>query len=336
MSKSVQRAQRRVNKIKTILARAEAEVERQIQLDVQRQARKAERAKVKAELSAEKKKARALAKAERDATKPEREAAKKAAIQADYEAHPEKMRAELLHLLMTLCMEKNLKCNAATLDAYLTWKSTQIFPPKTNRYQKCEQFIKEMILPLDEQPGIPVYAKTMTGDLIPLLYRPTRDSRDLLLQLEAFSPEEFPVGSVILRRLCEEDIRKSVQEGDLFGLIRHDATFVSYEPQYAWEDVQLSYNDILVIRYYVLVKKEGFVHNHDQKGLISQRLTLYYFPEDQTLATQWDTTRRPVADGRDLFRDFTVYQPYAGNSFALSDQAQQEIMAVFEAIRRDA
>lgn len=336
MSKSVQRAQYRVNKIKAILARAEAEVERQIQLDVQRQAKKAEIAKIKAEQSAEKKKARALAKAERDATKPEREAAKKAAIQADYEAHPEKLHTELFHLLMSICMEDNLKCNTATVDAYLAWKSTKTFPPKTNRHQKCTQFIRETILTLDQQPGIPVYAKTMTGELIPLLYRPTRDSRDLLLQLEQFSRDEFPVGSTILARLYdEEDTNTPVKEGDLFGLFQHGASLVSYLPNYASDDVQLSYDGVLTIRYYLFVKRDGFIHDPKEDGLIDQRLTLYYFPENQTIAMQWDTTRRPVADWRALLRDLMVYQQLVGESFALSNQAQEEIISVFEAIRRD-
>lgn len=336
MSKSVQRAQRRVNKIKAILARAEAEVERQIQLDVERQARKAEIAKRKAELAAEKKKARALAKAERDATKPERDAAKRAAIQADYEAHPEKLRSELFRLLMSLCMDDNLKCNAATVDAYLAWKSTKTFPPKTNRYQKCEQFIRETIMPLDEQPGIPVYAKTMTGDLIPLLYHPTRDSRDLLIQLEAFSPDEFPVGSTILARIYDdEDQKEPVKEGDLFGLFRHGATLVSYEPTYARDDVNLSSDGAVSIRYYLFVNKNGLINPRNPDLLMDHRITLYYFPEDQTIATQWDTTRRSISDWRDLLRSLTVYQYLVHESIALTDQAQEEIMAVFEAIRRD-
>lgn len=338
MSIFLRRAQRIVEKLEARLVWARAEVERQIQLDVKREAEKAKKEAERAEKAKERKAQRAARKAEWDAKKPERDAAKKAATKAFYEAHPGQMRLESFHLLMSICLEKGLKCDASTADAYMAWKSAQEFPPNTNRYQKCMRFINERILPTDEpSTGITIYAKTMTGELIPLVYHPHRDARDLLTQLELISPQEFPIGSTSISRLCEEEEANTpVKEGDIFGLFQHGATLVSYKPQYASEDVFLSYdNERIMIQYYVFVKSDGFVQDPPQENMIDQRLTLYYFPEDKTIATQWDTTRKPLAEAKDLLRHFTVYQQMIGESFALTDQAQEEIMSVFDAIRRD-
>lgn len=302
MSGFVRRAQRKVAKLEAQLAAARAEVARQKELDVQRAAAKAVRVE-------------------------ERKAQKRAARAAN----PERIRLETMKILMDICIKQNLKCNASMVDQYMVWKQTIEFPPNTNLYQKCTRFVNEIF---PEEAGIPIYAKTLTGELIPLVYHPHHDSRDLLLQLQIISPEEFPLGSTTIARLCEEE-EAPVKEGDLFGLFHHGAEVVSYRP-YSDDDVHLlPYEDTVCITYGLQINPEGLIRG-PQLGL--QRplsLSLHYSPEKQTIATRWDQSHRPMSEFSTILQTLTLYDYSTYHSYSLTDQAQKEVMAVFEAIRRD-
>lgn len=305
MSGFVRRAQRKVEKLEALLSEARAEVARQIELDV-----------------------------ERAAAKVVRDAEKKAQQKAARAANPERIRRETMTVLMKLCVKENLTCDASTVNRYMEWKKTVEFPPNTNLYHKCARFVKEAIL--DKTEAIPVYAKTLTGELIPLVYHPHHDSRDLLIQLEQISPEEFPIGSTSITRLCdEEDAKTPVKEGDLFGLFQHGAKVVSYSRHTA-DKVECPYlSQHTLIVYELRINPDGLVRGPQLRLTHSLPITLYFCPESQTISTRWEQAHQPLSELNNLLQSITIYDFKTNYSFSLSDQAREEVIAIFHAIRRD-
>ena len=328
MSIFVRRVQRNIEKLEEKLAYAHRRLEREIERDVERAAIKAQRAEAKAALAAEKRAARAEAKAARDATKGDRAAEKRAARHAN----PRRVALETFNVLMILCLEDNLRCTMETVNAYMEWKKTVEFPPRANLYQKCERFLRNTIL--KETAEVPIYAKTMTGELIPLLYHPHHDSRDLLIQLEKIDPEEFPIGSTTLTRLCE-DATTPVMEGDIYALFRHNAQMVSYQA-YRQDNVEfIPSDDHVVIRYDLKVRADAFGYDPNLADIDDTYFALYYSPEHQTVSVHRERNYRPLHEIRDVLREQPLYESRTGNVYRVSDRAQEEIIAVFEAIRRD-
>lgn len=304
MSGFVRRAQRKVAQLEAQLIAARAEVARQQELDVTRAAAKVTRIQ-------------------------ERKEQKRAERAAD----PERIRNETTNVLYTICVKKNLKCDPSMVDAYMAWKQTIEFPPKTNLYEKCSRFIQETI-PVAE--GIPIYAKTMTGELIPLVYHPHHDSRDLLLQLQQISPEEFPVGSATLARLCEEEeLSAPIKEGDIVGLIQNGAEVVSYRAL-SMDRVGYSYHSRHVeISYDFQVKPEGLVRGVQLKLKYPLSLSINYIPELNAVSTHWSRIHVPIDEFDQMLRGISLYDYTTNHSYNLTDQARQEVIAVFQAIRRD-
>lgn len=303
MSGFVRRAQRKVAKLEAQLAAARAEVARQKELDVQRAAAKATRAE-------------------------ERKAQKRAARAAD----PQRIRLETMKILMDMCIKQNLKCDASMVDQYMAWKQTIEFPPNTNLYQKCTRFVNETF---PEEAGIPIYAKTLTGELIPLVYHSHHDSRDLLLQLQILSPEEFPLGSTTIARLCEEEEAKPpVKEGDLFGLFHHGAKVVSYCP-YSNDSVYLhKYEPTVAIVYSFQIKPEGLIRGPELGLQRPLSLSLHYSSEKQAISFRAELMR-PLSDLPVILQALSLFEYDTYYSYSLTDQAQKEVMDLFEAIRRD-
>lgn len=304
MSGFVRRAQRKVAKLEAQLVAARAEVARQKELDV----------------------SRAVTKIARDEARKEQKRAERA-------ANPERIRLETKFVLMTICVKKNLKCDPSMVDAYMEWKKAIEFPPKTNLYEKCSRFIQETV---SKEVAIPIYAKTLTGELIPLVYRPQHDSRDLLLQLQEISPEEFPLGSTMLSRSCEEeDANTPVKEGDIFGLFRNNVEVVSYRP-YSRDKVEFRYDSKRVkIEYGFQIKPEGLVRASELRLKYPLSLSIHYLPEVQTVSTHWYRGQVPISEFEIMLRAETLYDYSTNGSYSLTDQAREEVMAVFHAIRRD-
>jgi hypothetical protein len=144
----VRRAELNVRKAELLLEKAHKELARQIELDV-----------IRAK--------------ERE----ERKAAKKLEKKAERDANPDLVYLQTKLLLFTYCVEHNLRCTDEIVSSFIQWKKTIEFPPNTNRYQKATQFFQK------KEEEIPIFAKTMTGELIPLVYHSVRNIRDLLLQL---------------------------------------------------------------------------------------------------------------------------------------------------------
>lgn len=305
MSGFVRRAQRKVEKLEALLKDARAEVARQIELDV-----------------------------ERAAAKVVRDAEKKAQQKAARAANPERIRLETTTVLMKLCVKENLTCDASTVDYYMEWKKAVVFPPNTNLYHKCARFVKEAML--DKTEAIPIYAKTLTGELIPLVYHPQHDSRDLLIQLEQISPEEFPIGSTSITRICdEEDAKSSVKEGDLFGLFQHGAKVVSYSRHVTDKVEFYSLSQHTLIVYELRISPDGLVHGKKRGLRNSLPLTLYFCPESQTISTRWDQAHQPLSELPILLQSTTLYDFDTRYFFSLSDQAREEVISIFHVIRRD-
>lgn len=348
MSGFVRRAQRKIANLEAQLAYAHRRLAREIELDVERAAVKAKKAAVKAAAAAERKAKRAAEKAARDATKGDRAAERRAARQAN----PRRVRLETFHVLMTLCLKDNLACTMDTVDAYMEWKKTVEFPPKTNLYQKCTRFLKETVR--DETVAVPVYAKTMTGELIPLVYHHQHDTRYLLLQLERINPEEFPIGSTILRHISD-DPSSPVQEGDLFGLFRHNATRVYYESDREEFAEFYPSEDRVVVEYSLMVRANGFDNYREEtdeteeetdetedeedvskyRERCQQRILLYYSPEQQTIITGMNRIYFPLSEMRTMLRELQFYDNMYCTHYRLTEQAQEEMIAIFEAVRRD-
>ena len=328
MSIFVRRTQHKIAKLESQLAAARTRLAYEIELDVERDARKARKAAAKAAAAAERRAARAAAKAARAATRGDPVAERRAARQAD----PRRVRLETFYVLMTLCLKDNHACTMDTVDAYMEWKKTVEFPPNTNLYQKCIRFRNETMR--DETIAVPIYAKTMTGELIPLVYHPHHDSRELLIQLHQISPEEFPIGSTMIRRLCD-DPSVPVQEGDVFGLFRHNATLVYYEPhRHEVAELERTF-DRVIVEYDLKIRSAGFNCDPDHEVRSQDLLTLRYAPERQTISTSRNGIHRSLRDIRDALREWQAFDYMVGDYYTLNEQAQEEIVAVFEAIRRD-
>jgi hypothetical protein len=308
MTGFVRRAQRKVQKAEARLEAARAELARQIQLDVERLRLRAERA-----------------------------AAKKEAKRARFAANPQLAIDEIYPMMLRCCMEHMIRYHDSMPRDFLEWKKATKFPPKTNLYEKVERFVEETVIGRAEKP-IPIVAKLMTGDLIPMEYHEHHTKHYHLKQLEKLSPEEFPFGTVNFTRLCE-DTKEPVKEGDVFGLFQNGAKLVSYFSQLPHErtiswlfDKQYGH----AICYYFMIQPVGIRYESGRPAVRSHRVGLYYFPREQLVTTNTEIPPIPLDQlGNTLRTAIIGYQWQVEDPFMLTEDAQADLCAVFDVVRME-
>lgn len=308
MTGFVRRAQRKVAKAEAQLAAARAELARQQVLDVDRLRLRAERA-----------------------------AAKKEAKRALHAANPQLAYDELYPLMISVCKDMMIRYQPSMASEFLEWKKVTEFPPKTTRYDKFVRFINEVVKAPAEHP-IPIVAKLMTGELIPLEYQPRHDKRHLLVQLAKISPEEFPLGSVNITRLCE-DPSVPVKEGDVFGLFQNGAKHVSYlhrsnERMISWSHDK-KYGPSICYHFQAL--PSCTIYLNGQKAMHARHFCLYYYPRDQLVSKDSYTTPCYVHELIDNLRSKYIGEPWEAHvsRYTLTEDALVELCAIFEAIRME-
>lgn len=308
MTGYVRRAQRKLAKAEAQLVAARAELARQQALDVDRLRLRAERA-----------------------------AAKKEAKRTLHAKNPQLAYNELYPLMISVCLEMTIRYQPSLIWDFLEWKKVIEFPPKTNRYEKVIRFINEAVKARAEHP-IPIVAKLMTGELIPLEYQPHLDKRHLQEQLAKISPEEFPIGSVNITRLCD-DPRVPVKEGDVFGLFQNGAKYVSYlhrahEKIISWV-FDKKYGPC--ITYHFQVSPSGAVRLNGDPLTHSNQFHLYYYPRDQLVSKDNYTTPCPFDQLIDHLRTKHIGHTWeaAAYRYMLTDDALAELYAIFNAIRME-
>lgn len=239
--------------------------------------------------------------------------------------HPDAALSDTMYVLMKIGFKQGLRCDRALTEQFIQWKNHTEFPPKTNLYQKALQFIQ---MRCEESEPIPVFAKTMLGDLIPLEYHPDRDAQDMLIQLEKFDPQLYPLGSVSLTR-SEENAGEPVEKSEIFFLFHLNNKHTTYLKQH--EVCAKAFLD-----------PDGF---HPQvrvsySFLVDGRLIrLYYFPLTQsllisTLLCSEDYIHPdilPLNEAREYLLQH-LDQMYVNFNSA---EVITDMFNVFEAIRRD-
>lgn len=315
MSGFLRRAQRKLADLEARLGAARAEVARQIELDATRTAEKAARAAAQ-------------------------QAAKKAERAAYYAEHPHAVHTDAMIILLEIHLKRGLRFDPDSVDAFLVWKRETEFPPRTNLYQKAVQFI-ELNQKMTEP--IPVFAKTMIGDLIPLEYHAERDAQDMLRQLETFDPEAYPLGTVSLGRM-EENLGEPVEKSEMFFLFHNGATLVRYNgcAQYRGSDYVLdeffdpNHSEAKIV-YIFYVLPEGIQSYYPAR--YTESVQIDYYPTSQLIGNQYNRGRVPLSGMREFVRDLVVGYDHTQHNqprpSTLTEQAQEELCAVFDAIRRD-
>ena len=301
MSGFVRRAQRKVAKLEAELEAARAELARQIELDVTRAAQKAERVVAQKQ-------------------------ARRAARAARHAEHPEEALSEAMGLLMDVHLKRGLRFNPACAEEFIRWKREAEFPPNTNLYQKVVQFIETQGDDNEPEP-VPVFAKTLIGDLIPLEYRAEHDAQDMLRQLAAFDPE-FRLGTVSIAR-AEENIGEPVEPSEIFFMYQNGTKLVTYRRE---SDFITHHNRI---GYHFTVCPSGVTDQRHRD--MDTHVNILYQPETQEISDYYHDAV-PLSELRQFARDLIVGYDhrYDGSiAYYLTEEAQEELCAIFEAVRRD-
>lgn len=312
MSAFVRRAQFNVAKLEMQLENARKEVIRQREYDIIRAQKMAERITM-------------------------RNVVKKAARSENLQ----QIRIETSCVLMSLCVKSNLSYTLNIHEAFMEWKKVTEFAPKTNLYQKAYRFIQETLLQEEKsEKSIPIYAKTLTGDIISLMYNPHYDKRDLQLQLQTIDPTHFPISSTNIVRLSE-DPTAPVNAEEIVGLFQHGAKLVYYSP-YSKDHVGRGYYSEYgpSICYAFYIKKEGINRSKEYGILFDIPINLYYYPETKMIETKQVIAKPfPLDKLREMIAMYipVIHNvlPYNRNNTTLTEEAQEELIAIFNTVRRD-
>lgn len=321
MSGFVRRAERKVAKLEAELASARAELARQMGLDVERAAAKAARA--------EKKKA-------------ERREARRTYL-AEF---PQMALSEATTILASICHKRGNRFNANMGEQFLAWKRVTDFAPNTNLYQKAVQFL-ETTGDENEPEPVPVFAKTMTGDLIPLEYHAEKDSQDLIRQLAEFAPEEFPLGSTVVFRMMDM-VDEPVEKSEIFGIFRNDNKLVTYVP--TLDSIHDEYfqggHAECAIHYHFRIKPEGLaVIGLSARALQAPPITrdvtvpIIYYPQSERIRSEYSGELVPLSELENRLNDMVATREYIDYQttvmYRLTKEAQDELRCVFMTVRRD-
>lgn len=313
MSGFVRRAERKVISAERCLEAARKELARQIELEETREREKAERM-----------------------------AEKKAREKAARNANPSRIRMETSYVLLRICMKRNLIYSASLLERYFEWKKVTEFPSYFNLYKKLDRFLRETF-PEEERKenAIPIYAKTMTGELIPLSYHAHYDQRDLQFQLQCIDPDQFPVGSTRVVRLSD-DPTAPVEENEIFGLYQSSTKFVRFS-QYGCEDQVLAGyipENGPCICYTFWVEPTAMVSINGSDLKHSKNFYIYHYPEKNKVDLHHITTNptsleklgEKIANVKISIATSTYPYQWKGS---LTQEAAEELAALFQMVRRN-
>jgi hypothetical protein len=313
MSGFVRRAQRNLLKAELRLKEAREELTRQLEWDVVRAQKKAERI-----------------------------AAKKAEEKAARDANPQRIRMETTYLLLTICVKRNLQYTDKLFQMYVEWKKTMEFAPKTNLYQKVSCFLRETFPEEDEEKenAISIYAKTMTGELIPLNYYPHSDKRILQLQLQKIDPEQFPLGSTNIVRLSE-DPSAPVQQEEIFGILQHSTKLVTYA-RHVDDQVKFGFNpeNGPCISYQFYVIPAGLVSLAGSELKYSTPFHIFYYPEKKLVDIENISFHpHPLENLAEKIRKTTIMAstdsyPYRYKA-GFTQDATEEMVTLFQTLLHD-
>lgn len=309
MSGFVKRAQRHVLNAELRLEVARKELARQLELDVVRAQKKAEHI-----------------------------AAKKAQEKATRDANPQRIRMETTYLLLTICVKRNLRYTDQLYEQYTEWKKVREFAPKTNLYQKVYRFLGETFPEEEEKENaIPIYAKTMTGELIPLNYHPHSDKRDLQLQLQQVDPNQFPLGSTKLVRLSE-DPSEPVKEEEIFGILQRVTKLVNYIVHNN-DQVNTGFTPengpCICYQFYVI--PAGVVSVAGSVFKYSTPFQMFYYPEKKLVDIAYISTRpQPLENLSEKIQKASIMAstdsyPYRYKT-SLTQEAAEEIVTLFQTV----
>lgn len=244
-------------------------------------------------------------------------------------------KGDIKRLLFKLCIERNILYSEQLFENYTEWKKVTEFDHGSNRYTKMLRFLQENV---SDKNGIPIYAKTMTGELVPLVYHVGYDKRDLQFQLQTVDPEQFPMGSTNIVRL-REDSSEPVKEGEVFGIFQHITRCVHYAVYY--EDRVLpgiTSANYPGIYYRFYVEPEGFTRCSELDIPCINTIDFDYYPDlkrfnyGNRLAElcpieRLDEVVQHVRISVQLYP--TTYPSH------LTQKAQEELIALIHTMRRD-
>lgn len=242
-----------------------------------------------------------------------------------------------------VCIDLNRRYSHDLVKEYIQWEATAAYPPGVERDDKVRAFF-HLRLP---SPSIPIFAKTMTGELIPLVYRADCDKRHLLKQLETIDAAQFPIGSTDLIRLAESSM--PVEEGEIVGLFQHGIQTVAYPKQWDVSDVTLYHGS--TIEYCFTIKFSQFtfrgvygedvdfdddVYDEHLTGDIDIKIDLIHYLERGMIGSS-----RCFGNGEytiyslDQLHDLEIRYITKEGRYVLKEQARQDLIAMFQVVRRD-
>lgn len=244
-------------------------------------------------------------------------------------------KGDIKRLLFKLCIERNILYSEQLFQNYTEWKKVTELDHGSNRYTKMVRFLQENV---SDKNGIPIYAKTMTGELIPLVYHVGYDKRDLQFQLQTVDPEQFPIGSTNICRVVE-DSSEPVKEGEIFAIFQHITQYVNYAVYY--EDRVLpgiSPDNYPGIYYRFYVEPEGFTRCSELDIPCINTIDFDYYPDlkrfnygprlvEPYLIERLDEVVKNVPIYVQIYP--TIYPSH------LTQKAQEELIALIHTMRRD-
>lgn len=232
-------------------------------------------------------------------------------------------------VVLRVCVERNLRYSAELVQEYIQWENATEFTRDVTLYKKVCFFFKQRVL----AEKIPVFAKTMSGELLPLLYRPYCDKRNLLEQLEEIDQDLYPIGSTNIIRLVE-DSTAPVEEGEIFAIIQQEFHAVQYTDLYSGDNPSVTVKDGPSITYHFKIKPKYFTREsaHLDENLDDIHVFLTHFLDKNTVMTSCFWDEYPIQRLREKIS--ICYSTVEGRYY-INQQAQQELVALFHIVRRD-
>lgn len=232
-------------------------------------------------------------------------------------------------VILRVCIERNQRYSHKLVEEYIQWEKANEFASNVHLYKKVYFFFKQRVL----EKNIPIFAKTMTGELIPLLYRPYCDKRNLLEQLEEIDSDLYPFGSTNIFRLVE-DPSKPVEEGEIFGIIQHEFHVVRYN--FILDDTSgVIPKNGPYIYYDFKIKAKCFTHdgNHLDIDHDEVEVSIKHFLDKNTVVT-CPSNEYPIDRIHEEIGSI-YFNTNNGDRYYINEQAQQELVALFHIVRRD-
>lgn len=234
-------------------------------------------------------------------------------------------------VVLRVCVERNLRYSDELVQEYIRWENSTEFAHNVSLYKKVCFFFKQRVL----AEKIPIFAKTMAGELIPLQYRPYCDKRNLLEQLEEIDQDLYPIGSTNIIRLVE-DSTAPVEEGEVFAIVQQEFHAVQYTNLLSGDSATVTVKHGPKITYNFKIKPKYFTRDecgHLDENLEDVDVSLTHFLHKNTVMTSrfWDVY--PIERLHEEIGSI-CYNMDVGRYY-INEQAQQELVALFHIVRRD-